>query len=257
MTTDTQTATRTPERSREQRWAEDALTPHPHRLELRGSPRDLSWPDICAYCGMPASERIVVKKAFRPLPRRRSSAGVRPYRIGAAAIPLCAGCSATHRATVRRPSAVKKAMHLLLNPLIIPVAGFMWISTVVWRQFEGTSIPDIGWFPGWGIRLFLAAALAWCVFVLWSSTRPSRLDPQTEVTRACDFSDDVSGYFEQERRIYSIRNKAFADRMAAMNADRVWTAGDQKRSMKMQFVLAVLMLAALAAIAGYIKLTGQ
>ena len=42
-----------------------------------------------------------------------------------------------------------------------------------------------------------------------------------------------------------------------MNADRVWTAGDQTRSTKLQLVLAVLMLAALAAVAGYVKLTGQ
>ncbi len=31
---------------------------------------------------------------------------------------------------------------------------------------------------------------------------------------------------EKERRIYALSNKSFADRMAAMNADRVWTPGN-------------------------------
>ena len=148
-------------------------------------------------------------------------------------------------------------MHSILNPLIIPVLGFMWLSSIFFKEFATTPIPALGWFPGWGIPVALAAALAWCVFVLWRSTATSRLDPQTEITRSCDFSEDVSGFLEKERRIYALRNKSFADRMAAMNADRVWTAGDQTRSTKLQFVMAVLMLAALAAIAGYIKLTGQ
>lgn len=147
-------------------------------------------------------------------------------------------------------------MNLIFNPLIIPVAGFTWLSTIVWGQLGTGPVPDIGWFPGWGIPVSLAAALAWCVFVLWRSTGPSRLDPQTEITRSCDFSEDVSGFLETERRIYALRNKAFADRMAARNADRMWTAGDQTRSRTVQFALAALMLAALAALAAYIKLTG-
>jgi hypothetical protein len=151
----------------------------------------------------------------------------------------------------------KMAMHLILNPLIIPVLGFIWLSSIFLREFGTTPIPDIGPFPGRGILVALAAALAWCVFVLWSSTATSRLDPQTEITRSCDFSEDVSGFLENERRIYALRDKSFADRLAAMNADRVWTAGDQTRSTKLQFVIAVLMLVALAAIAGYIKLMGR
>jgi hypothetical protein len=207
---------------------------------------------------MPAAERIVVRKVFRPLPRRHGSSGwLRAFRISSASIPFCASCTATHRASVSHPSLAKMAMHLFLNPLIIPVLGFLWISSIFLKAFPNEPIPDIGWFPGWGIVVALAAALGWCVFVLWRSTGPSRLDPQTEITRSCDFSEDVSGWLEKERHIYALHNKSFADRMAAMNANRLWTAGDQTRSTKLQFVYALLMLAALAAIAGYIKLTGQ
>jgi hypothetical protein len=244
-----------PSRSRAQIWAEGALAPHPYRLELRGSPAHLAWPEICAHCGNPATQRIVVKKVFRPLPRRHgSSGGLRAYRIGSASIPFCGNCRATHEATVRRPSVAKKALHLILNPLIIPILGFAWLTTIFVKQ---APLPDVGRFPGWIVYVLLAAALAWCVFVLWRSTGPSRLDPQTDITRACDFSEDVGGWLEKERRIYALSNKSFADRMAAMNADRVWTAGDQSRSTKVQFVLAVLMLAGLAAIAGLVKLMGN
>ena len=148
------------------------------------------------------------------------------------------------------------AMHLVLNPLIIPVLGFGWLTTIFWRQFSATPIPDLGPFPGWTVFLLLAAALAWCVFVLWRSTGPTRIEPQTDITRSCDFSEDVSGLFEKERRIYAIRNKLFADTMAALNANRQWTAGDQAWSTKFQLVLAVLMLAALAGIVGLLKLMG-
>jgi hypothetical protein len=158
--------------------------------------------------------------------------------------------------TVRRPSLAKQAMHLVLNPLIIPVAGFAWMTTVFWRSFRSNPISDPGPFPEWAIVGGLAAALVWCVFVLWESTAPTRLESQTDITRSCDFSEDVSGFLETERRIYSLRNKSFADRMAALNADRQWSAGDQKRSTKWQFMLAVVMLASLAAIVGLLKLAG-
>ena len=244
------------DRTRAQRWAEGALAPHPHRIELRGSLQRISWPEICAHCGMPASGRIVVRKAFRPLPRRHSSAGLRSYRISTASIPFCASCISSHQATVQRPPFVKKALTLVFHPLIIPVVGFTWLATIFVREYRTAPIPDLGWFPGWGVPLVLAAALAWCVFVLWRATAPGRLDPQTAITRSCDFSEDVSGFLEQERRIYSLSNQSFASRMTGMNASRVWTAGDQSRSMNMQLVFAAAALVALAAIAGYVKLMG-
>jgi hypothetical protein len=250
----------TPERTRAQMWAESSLAPHPHRLELRGSPGALSWPEMCAHCGEPATQRITVRKVFRPLPRRHGrgrSGGFRAYRIHAAAIPFCAKCIAIHEQTVRRPSIATQALHLIVNPLIIPVAGFAWMMTIFWRDFRTSPVGEPGRFPEWAIVAGLGAALAWCVYILWESTARTRLESQTEITRSCDFSEDVSGFLEKERRIYAIRNKPFADRMAALNADRVWTAGDQTRSRTFQFAIAVLMLAALSAIAGYVKLTGQ
>ena len=247
------------DRTRDQMWAESALTPHPYRLELRGSPADLAWPQSCAHCGEPATERIVVKKAFRPRPLshgRSAPNGLRAYRIGSASIPFCASCTATHRATVKRPSMAAKVLRLIVNPLIIPVAGFAWLGTVFWRAFRENPIADPGPVSEWAVVLFLAAAMAWCVFLLWRTTAPSRLEPQTDITRSCDFSEDVSRFLEKERRIYALRNKPFADAMSTLNADRLWTADDQARSRKVGFVVAVLTLASLAGIVGLLKLMG-
>ena len=246
------------DRTRLQMWAESSLAPHPHKLELRGAPRNLSWPRICAHCGELASEQIVVKKAFRPLPRRVGTGGngLRHYRIGSAAIPFCARCATTHRATVRRPSIVSQVLRLVINPLIIPVVGSAWLGSQALEGWRTNPIADPGRVPEWAVVLFLFGVTAWCLYLIWRTTAPSRLESQTEITQSCDFSQDVSGMLERERRIYALRNKAFADAMEAGNRDRVWTPEEQARSMKLGFILGVGMLALLAGIVGVLKLMG-
>ena len=245
-------------RSRKQTWAETALAPHPHKLELRGSVAELSWPNICAHCGEPAPERVVVRKVFRPLPRRHGSGGggLRAYRIDTAPIPFCGMCAATHRTRVQRPSMAKMALRLVFHPLIIPVAGFAWLTTVFWRSFRTSPVPEPGRFPEWAVIGLLVAALAWCVFLLWRTTAPGRLEPQTDITRSCDFSEDVSGFMEKERRIYALSNKSFADAFTALNVSRVWTAEEQTRSRKREWVVAALLLASLLGAIGLLKFFG-
>ena len=108
-----------------------------------------------------------------------------------------------------------------------------------------------------GLFALLAVTSVWSVFLMWQTTRASRLDPQTDVTRSCDFSEDVSYLFERERRIYALRNKTFAEALAALNAERAWTAADQSRSKKLALVTAVLTLAVLGGIAALLALTGR
>ena len=246
------------DRSRKQVWAESALAPHPQRLELRGSPAELSWPNLCAHCGEPALDRIVVKKVFRPLPRRHGSGsvGLRAYRIDSAAIPFCGMCAATHRTRVERTSMAKKMLRLVFHPLIIPVLGFSWLTTVFWRNFRTTPIADPRGFPEWAAIGLLLTALAWCVFLLWRTTAPSRLEPQTDITRSCDFSEDVSGFLEKERRIYALANKSFADALAALNVNRVWTAEEQTKSRKRELWVAALLLASLLGAIALLKFFG-
>jgi hypothetical protein len=96
--------------------------------------------------------------------------------------------------------------------------------------------------------------VVWCTFLMWQTSRASRLDPLTNVTRACDFSEDVSEFYEKERRIYAIKNKTFAESFAALNRDRAWTMDDQSRSMKLSFAVAIGMLLALGGVAALITI---
>ena len=240
------------DRSPAQVWAEGGLVQHPYYLELRGSPSAIGWPRVCAHCGQAATEQITVKKAFRPRPRRRAGGGavLRAYRIAEAPIPFCGQCAAEHRATVRPPSGTRKLLTMVLNPLIIPVIGCAWVATMIFRSgLPEMSLADRGGQIGWSLFALVVVGFFWSVYVTWQSTRASRLDPRTDITRACDFSEDVSYAFEQERRIYAMRNEQFARAFAALNADRAWTEADQARSRKLSFISAILLLVALGAIA--------
>jgi hypothetical protein len=245
------------DRTRAQKWAESSLVQHPHWLELRGSPNELTWPRICASCGAAASEQIVVKKAFRPRPRRShrgKAPSMRPYRITGVPVPFCGACAAEHRATVQPPSMAKKLTVFLVNPLIIPVVGSAWVTSKLLDGVRGMSFRESGGWLGWGLIALMGATCVWSVFLMWQTTRASRLDPRTAITRACDFSEDVSELFEPERRIYAMQNKTFAEAFAHLNAARAWTAQDQVRSQRMSMLVAVLMLVALGGAAALITL---
>ena len=171
---------------------------------------------------------------------------LRAYRIAEAPIPFCGRCAAEHRATARPPSATKQLMTMLLNPLIIPVIGCAWVAALIYRTgLPEMSLADPGGRIGWSLFALMVVGFCWSVYVTWQSTRASRLEPRTEITRACDFSEDVSYFFEKERRIYAMRNEQFARALAALNATRAWTEADQARSRKLSFVSAILILAVL------------
>ena len=137
-----------------------SLAPHPHKLELRGAPRNLSWPRICAHCGELASEQIVVKKAFRPLPEGLVREATGSVTTASAAIPFCARCATTHRATVRRPSIVSQVLRLVINPLIMPVVGSAWLGSQALEGWRTNPIGDPGRVPEWAVVLFLFGVTA-------------------------------------------------------------------------------------------------
>jgi hypothetical protein len=66
------------------------------------------------------------------------------------------------------------------------------------------------------------------IFLTWREARFLRVPPLTEITRACDFSDNV-GYPFGRRRLYAIRNAAFADAFTRANQQRLWTDAIRKR----------------------------
>jgi len=225
-----------------QRWAEANLAAHPHDLELRGSTDSVAWPNLCANCGGGANELIEVRKIFRRRPRRRSS-GLRDHKTTIARIPFCAQCAQQHRAMEVRTSVTPRIFGALFHPLIIPVAGSAFILTKVLPEALPLSPFATDGRVAWALTAVLTFACLWSLFLLWRVAIRRGVPPQTEITLACDFSEDVSQLFEGERHIYRMRNAAFAQGLATLNRDRVWTEQHQAGSRRRMHVTAIAGLA--------------
>ena len=230
-----------------QKSAESSLAPHPYRLELRGRPNELTWPRVCAACGGTATEQVTVRKALsRRRSRRRSGASI---RIVPLPLPLCSGCAHEHRSTVERPSTVGNLLGTLIHPIMIPIVGAAFFGNIAFKEARGLSLAEPAGQIGWGLVALMAFIIVWTSVLWWRVTRPGRLEPQTEITRSCDFSGDVSQMFERERHIYSMRNETFARAFETANLDARWTDADQARSRRLSPLIALGLLLALAAVA--------
>jgi hypothetical protein len=119
----------------------------------------------------------------------------------------------------------------MLWPVLIPMAGAGWFLVLTLRiALEEQARGDVAFKYVWAIPGLFAFILVWCVAIAWWSSRSLRVERQTEVTRACDYSDDVSRIWERERRIYALTNERFARALADVNAARLWTRDDDRRS---------------------------
>jgi hypothetical protein len=218
-------------RTQLQRRAASALADHSYRLELVGSPGALDWPTLCASCGTGTDSRLTVRKVFgRPRSFNRRSTSFRRQIIAAAEVPYCADCAARHRALVP-PRSFLGDLWRMLWPVLIPMFGFGWFfKLTVGIALEEQSRGGTNAKYVWGLPVFFAFGLLWCLVIAWWSSRAARVEKQTEVTRACDFSDDVSWFWERERRIYALRDQRFAQALADANRDRLWADDDDRRS---------------------------
>ena len=230
-----------PDRSSMQQRADRALADQPYRIELTGGLRSLAWPPNCANCGEPTHERLAVPKVFlRPRYRSRRRRGTSRHHVPAAEIPYCATCAPQHRSLTPRRSATHNVLGIIFTPMLIPIVGSIIMGSIALRAVLGISPGESYARLAWGLPgLFLAICL-WSIYCAWEMTRADRVERQSDVTIACDFSDDVSWFFERERRIYAMRNETFARALADANRDRVWTPADDKRSGRLSVVLLVV-----------------
>jgi len=124
--------------------------------------------------------------------------------------------------------------------MLIPIVGSIIMGSIALRAVVGISPSESYARLAWGVPgLFLAICL-WSIYCAWEMTRADRVEKQSHVTLACDFSDDVSWFFERERRIYAMSNETFARAFADANRDRVWTPVDDKRSGRLSVVFLVV-----------------
>jgi hypothetical protein len=218
-------------RTQAQRRADHDLALHAYRIELVGRPGSLDWPSICANCGANAGDRLTVRKVFgRPRSFYRRYGTYRRQIIAAVDVPYCAECAARHRALVQ-PRSLVGDLWRMLWPVLIPMLGAAWfLKLTLGIAFEEQARGGMNAKYVWGLPALFAFILIWCLVIAWWSSRAARVEKQTEVTLACDFSDDVSWLWERERRIYALRDERFARAFADANADRAWTFDDDERS---------------------------
>ena len=205
----------------------DLVAPHLHRVELTGTLRALAFPNRCPNCAGATAERLRIRKVFgrRAGRRRRMSPSSYPgYRIDAADVPYCPACiaqdarereSLASRWRARLPSLTLQSLPAL------PCLGFavFLLRTVGAPLHAGDT--TVGFeralallFGVWGLGLIGRA---------WWETRRYMVPRQTSVTLAFDFSPDISDVLDPgERRIYSMRDAAFAEAFTALNRDRIW-----------------------------------
>jgi hypothetical protein len=218
-----------------------------HRIPLLGSPRTLVWPEICPNCGAPASEQIPVCKIFRRTEGSPNDRFIR-YLITRVDIPFCAACAERHRQSARMPTRSEAWLSYLRSPAIIALVAAAGFAILLFRPLLIETRGDAS-AGRVGLALFgllVLAAMASVIFA-WRETRFLRVPGQTEITRACDFSDNLGNVIVGERRVYAIRNAAFAEAFATANQDHLWTDALRMRDRRRYAAFALLVLGALLA----------
>ena len=202
------------------------LEPHPHRVELTGPLRSLGFPNRCANCGAATSERLPVRKVFgrNAGHRRRSrSRRYRGYRIDTAQVPYCGACIAQdareRQSMASRWRARLGALLVESFPALFPLGFVVFLLTTVHPASSSNSAGDFVLI----LALVFGGAGACLIGYAWWDTRRCMVPRQTSVTLAFDFSPDVSDLLDHsQRRVYAMRDAAFAEAFTALNRDRVW-----------------------------------
>jgi hypothetical protein len=200
------------------------LEPNPHRAELTGSLRSLGFPNRCANCGSVTAERLPVRKVFARSAgyrRRMGSTRYRGYRIDTARVPYCGPCIAQDARERQSVTARWRArlVSLLIQslPAVFPI-GFAVFLLVTVGPESGEALGFVN-----VLSLVFGVAGAGLIAYAWWDTRRHMVPRQTRVTLAFDFSPDVSDLLDHsQRRIYTMRDAAFAEAFTALNRDRVW-----------------------------------
>jgi len=230
------------DRTRDQQAADNDLTAYPHRLEVRGAPRSLTWPDVCANCGGGATERVRKRRAFYRRGRRRRYAGLLGYRVVSVDVPLCSPCAARHRDTVPKVSWFRRYRWFLLNPAHIATIGFAVLLAMVVPGELDTTLAPTARTAAWGLIALFVFGIMWTIAITWWMSRPDRFEPPSEVTSACAVSNDLAQFFEGRRHLYGFRNQAFAQAFERANQARLWTERDQAHMWKKSLAATILLI---------------
>jgi hypothetical protein len=229
------------------------LEPHPNRVELTGPLRALGFPNRCANCGVATSERVPVRKVFgrnTGYRRRATSRRYQGYRIDTARVPYCPTCIAQdERERESLASRWRRRLgYLLLGsfPAVFPIGFAVFllttISPTIHRGESADSFVRI-------LALVFGGAGACLIAYAWWDTRRYMVPRQTGVTLAFDFSPDVSDLLDHgQRRVYAMRDAAFAEAFTALNRERVWKPDPAAQRAEMRVWIACAVFLAIGAV---------
>lgn len=196
------------------------LAANPHRVEMAGRPEDFDWPELCPSCGEAARETIRIRKVFfRSGPY---TDGYSYHVITAVDVPFCAACVELHRREEPGITPLRWFTSTLMSPLLFAMlfaaaAALFCLKEALADLSDRAGVAVMG---GMAVFFVLIVVASW--FASIASTKRLRVPAQTSVTLAFDFSDDLSKIFDGSRRLYAIRNEAFAKEFESLNGSRVW-----------------------------------
>ncbi len=196
------------------------LAPHPYRYTFRGEPTSLAFPPLCAHCGATASTHIACTKVFA----RTYSDSPTTYVTTTVLVPFCRDCARRHTEQAPPRSWWPDVWASVSNEMLGAATGALGAVFFVYlgakrllRDPLGAAITFgvaalIGWYA-WGMRR-----------MAWRDSQYRRVPPQTDVTAAFDFSDDLASVFESPRFACAVRDARFAESLVRSNAERLWIA---------------------------------
>ncbi|HEX5820112.1 MAG TPA: hypothetical protein VFY20_14585 [Gemmatimonadales bacterium] len=194
----------------------EGLAPHPHRVDVDGWHGALAMPDLCAYCGAPAGERLLVQKVFA---RTHGVMDDRPmeHAIAGVHVPFCPDCLARHRAEAPVLTRLQHFGSGLGSQMglyaLFSGGATLFCAKEALAALVGGGTVIVPAVIGGLFGLMTAYALR----LSWGATTRLRIPEQSEVTRAFDFSDDMSEGYRREQRIYAIRDANFARVFRTLN----------------------------------------
>jgi len=223
------------------------LAPHPHRFTLRGTASSLEFPPLCPNCGSAASERLTYEKVFS----HSDSDGPTRYVISQVAVPFCSACIARHRAqevkrTWTQDLISSFATMDMLGAVFPAMAALFLVYLALGDLFHGRGLRML-------VELGIGAVfglIAWFqARAVWEQTEHLRVLPQSDVTKAFDFSDDTAPVFESARFTCAMRNPAFANAFRVLNIEREYlpaspqAQAERRRSNRMLWIFGALLAA--------------
>jgi hypothetical protein len=208
---------------------ESDLAPHAHRLELGGAPSDFVWPDLCPACGGAARDRLDVRKVF--VRRSRGHGGRTRHVIACVTVPFCEKCVDRHHAEAHAMSPLRRGLTYVQSFLLIPAVGAGYMASVTLPAARGASLDQPAGLWAWGLVAFFAGISVMSLVAMWQGTKRFRVPPQTSVTRAFDYSDELGSMVEGRRRVYTIQDGGFAERFASINGELARTTEHERRGL--------------------------